>query len=72
MKACRGCGGADLHPVLDLGTVPAADHFPPADQPVTEAESSHPLRMDLCAACGLAQLADDDTETEEPRGVEPL
>lgn len=28
--------------------------------------------MDLCLDCGLAQLADDDTETEEPRGIEPL
>jgi hypothetical protein len=27
--------------------------------------------MDLCRACGLAQLADDDTVAEEPRGVEP-
>lgn len=72
MRMCRGCAGSDLHPVLDLGAVPAADHFPPADAPVSDAESSHPLRMDLCASCGLAQLADDDTETEEPRGIEPL
>ncbi|SPM30968.1 transferase [Mycobacterium terramassiliense] len=28
--------------------------------------------MDLCAGCGLAQLASDDTITEEPRGIEPL
>lgn len=28
--------------------------------------------MDLCLECGLAQLAEDDTHTEEPRGVEPL
>ena len=27
--------------------------------------------MDVCRACGLAQLADDDTVTDEPRGVEP-
>jgi hypothetical protein len=27
--------------------------------------------MELCGACGLAQLADDDTVTSEPRGVEP-
>jgi len=32
---------------------------------------SHPLAMDVCHGCGLAQLADDDTITEEPRGVEP-
>ena len=27
--------------------------------------------MDVCRACGLAQLADDDTVADEPRGVEP-
>jgi hypothetical protein len=27
--------------------------------------------MDLCGVCGLAQLADDDTVADEPRGVEP-
>lgn len=70
-STCRACASKDLHTVLDLGSVPASDHFPPASTPMTEAESSHPLRMDMCGACGLAQLADDDTETEEPRGVEP-
>ncbi|ADG76725.1 Aminotransferase class-III OS=Tsukamurella paurometabola (strain ATCC 8368 / DSM / CCUG 35730/ CIP 100753 / JCM 10117 / KCTC 9821 / NBRC 16120 / NCIMB 702349 / NCTC 13040) OX=521096 GN=Tpau_0071 PE=4 SV=1 [Tsukamurella paurometabola] len=69
--ACRGCGSGDLHRVLDLGAVPAADHFPPAESPVTQEESAHPLAMDLCGACGLAQLAADDTVTDEPRGVEP-
>jgi C-methyltransferase C-terminal domain/Putative zinc binding domain len=68
---CRGCGRRDLDRVLDLGRVPAADNFPPAGQPVTPQEASHPLAMDLCACCGLAQLAYDDTETAEPRGVEP-
>jgi glutamate-1-semialdehyde 2,1-aminomutase len=68
---CRACGAADLHRVLDLGAVPAADYFPPADEPVAAGESTHPLAMDLCGHCGLAQLADDDTVTEEPRGVEP-
>ncbi|CAN5137092.1 class I SAM-dependent methyltransferase [soil metagenome] len=72
MNTCRGCDGSALEPVLDLGQVAAADHFPPADSPVVDTESSHPLRMDLCTECGLAQLADDDTETEEPRGIEPL
>ncbi len=71
MSACRGCGGQALERVLDLGEVPAADHFPPAGTPVTAAEMAHPLAMDFCPACGLAQLADDDTVTEEPRGVEP-
>jgi hypothetical protein len=72
MNRCRGCSGSTLVPVLDLGRVAAADHFPLAETPVGETESSHPLRMDLCTGCGLAQLADDDTQTEEPRGIEPL
>lgn len=68
---CRACGHDGLHRVLDLGAVPAGDHFPPADAPIEPAETSHHLAMDLCARCGLAQLAEDDTCAEEPRGVEP-
>ncbi|MFE3317749.1 methyltransferase domain-containing protein [Nocardia sp. NPDC059195] len=71
-RRCRGCAKIALTPLLDLGSVPAADHFPPRDTPVADTESGHPLRMDQCAACGLAQLADDDTVTAEPRGIEPL
>ncbi|GAB3133862.1 class I SAM-dependent methyltransferase [Tsukamurella serpentis] len=51
--------------------MPAADCFPPAASEVSGEESGFPLAMDLCAGCGLAQLADDDTVTDEPRGVEP-
>jgi hypothetical protein len=69
--SCRACGRSDLERVLDLGRVPAADNFPPAGEPMTPEEASHPLAMDLCVDCGLAQLAYDDTETAEPRGVEP-
>jgi hypothetical protein len=72
MSTCRGCSGTELHRVLDLGNVPAADSFPLATEPVSPAESAHRLAMDLCARCGLAQLASDDTVTEEPRGIEPL
>lgn len=68
---CRACGNRGLHRVLDLGTVPAADDFPLAQTPVAPGEVDHPLAMDMCAECGLAQLADDDTVTSEPRGVEP-
>lgn len=71
MTACRGCESTDLSRVLDLGNVPAADNFPLIAQPVSAEESSHPLAMDLCSRCGLAQLAHDDTVTSEPRGVEP-
>lgn len=51
--------------------MPAADWFPPVEQPYAPAEAAHPLAMLLCADCGLAQLGADDTVTEEPRGVEP-
>lgn len=71
MSTCRACGGHRLRRVLELGRVPAADHFPPADEPVSDREALYPLAMDLCDACRLAQLAEDDTVTAEPRGVEP-
>jgi hypothetical protein len=71
MNGCRGCGKSDTSRVLDLGRVPAADFFPLATDPVRADEASHALAMDVCRACGLAQLADDDTITDEPRGVEP-
>jgi hypothetical protein len=71
MIACRGCGKTNLSRVLDLGKVPPADHFPLATEPVSSDEASHALAMDLCGDCGLAQLADDDTITDEPRGIEP-
>lgn len=68
---CRGCGAQALRRVLDLGLVPQAKHFPPASQAITAAESGYPLAMDLCTSCGLAQLADDDTISDEPVGLEP-
>lgn len=70
-RGCRGCGAGPLTRVLDLGKMPAADDFPALDAAETEIESAHPLAMDYCLACGLAQLAEDDTVTAEPRGVEP-
>jgi hypothetical protein len=70
MNGCRACGEAALVRVLDLGEVPPAKHFPLATDPVY-ADEVDPLAMDLCQACGLAQLADDDTVTDEPRGMEP-
>lgn len=69
---CRGCAGSDTVRVLDLGCTPAADHFPPEWSAIDSCESAHPLAMELCRRCGLAQLAQDDTTPEEPQGVEPL
>ncbi|MGW0022996.1 transferase [Rhodococcus sp. NPDC003383] len=71
MNACRGCGMPNLQRVLDLGQVPAADSFPRVSDSVRDDEACHSLAMDLCTVCGLAQLADDDTTTAEPRGIEP-
>jgi C-methyltransferase C-terminal domain/Putative zinc binding domain len=66
---CRSCHSANGDIVLDLGDQPAADHFPPADEPGPD--PAYPLQMWLCAGCGLAQLLVDPTVPEEPRGAEP-
>lgn len=68
---CRACGSLRLETVLDVGAVAAADRFPPATTPVAADETGHPLSMALCRTCSLAQLVDDDTVADEPRGVEP-
>ncbi|WP_182347884.1 class I SAM-dependent methyltransferase [Tomitella gaofuii] len=69
--ACRGCKGRELVPVLDLGSVPAADHFPSTDGPAGTRDPVYPLMMTVCRTCALAQLDSDVTTPEEPRGVEP-
>jgi len=55
--------------VLDLGEMPAGDTFPPVSS--SGPDPVYPLRMWQCAACGLAQLAEDPTTPVEPRGIEP-
>jgi hypothetical protein len=67
--ACRACRSQAGQIVLDLGDQPASDRFPPGDDPGPDAV--HLLQMWLCAGCGLAQLLDDPTVPEEPRGTEP-
>src|ERR1700748_1011958 len=67
--ACRACGGSAGHLVLDLGRQPACDYFPRADDPGPD--PVYPLQMWLCSSCGLAQLLEDPTVPEEPRGAEP-
>ena len=66
---CRSCRSPDGEIVLDLGDQPAADHFPPLQDPGPD--PAYPLQMWLCAGCGLAQLLVDPTVPEEPRGAEP-
>lgn len=67
--ACRACRGERGTTVLDLGDQPPADHFPPAGDAGPDARFA--LSMWWCQRCGLAQLAEDETTTAEPRGVEP-
>ena len=55
--------------VLDLGSQPACDYFPTYDDPGPD--PVYPLQMWLCSHCGLAQLLDDPTVPEEPKGAEP-
>src|ERR1700744_4830015 len=66
---CRACGTSEGQLVLDLGEQPACDYFPPCDDPGPD--PVYPLQMWLCSRCGLAQLLDDPTVPEEPRGTEP-
>lgn len=66
---CRSCAAESGAVVLDIGAQPACDYFPLADEPGPD--PAYPLQMWLCAVCGLAQLVDDPTDAEEPRGVEP-
>jgi hypothetical protein len=66
---CRACASTQGEIVLDLGEMPAADAFPLHEDPGPDPE--FPLRMWQCARCGLAQLAEDPTTPDEPRGVEP-
>lgn len=67
--ACRFCSGTAGDVVLDLGEQPSSELFPGADQPGPD--PLLPLRMWLCAGCGLAQLIGADDVTEEPLGFEP-
>lgn len=66
---CRSCSGRDGELVLDLGAQPACEYFPPLTDPGPD--PVFPLRLWFCAACGLAQLADDAELPDEPAGTEP-
>ncbi|GAA0940631.1 class I SAM-dependent methyltransferase [Pseudonocardia zijingensis] len=67
--ACRSCHRTDGDIVLDLGAQPSSELFPKIDDPGPD--ELYPLRMWLCANCGLAQLADDADVPEEVVGSEP-
>jgi SAM-dependent methyltransferase len=54
---CRHCGACDLQPVVDLGTSPPSNAFPPiGTDPRTEARL--PLRAVVCPQCWLMQTED--------------
>lgn len=67
--ACRACRGLTGDLVVDLGQQPACDYFPAAGTPGPD--PVYPLALWVCATCGLAQLLEDPTVPEEPKGVEP-
>jgi hypothetical protein len=67
---CCACGSRSTTIVLDLGSVPVADAFAARSSPPA-ADVRHPLAMAMCADCGLAQIAHDDTAPEQPLGIEP-
>ncbi|MDN5749355.1 MAG: class I SAM-dependent methyltransferase, partial [Pseudonocardia sp.] len=69
MIRCRSCAATAGVVVLDLGDQPACEFFPRFDDPGPE--PVFPLRLWLCAGCGLAQLADDVVLPDEPVGAEP-
>lgn len=66
---CRFCSSVSGEIVLDLGSRPSAELFPKNGDPGPD--PTFPLRMWLCADCGLAQLADLADVPEEPTGDEP-
>lgn len=69
ISRCRFCRSGSGEVVLDLGRQPSSELFPPPGD--AAADRRYPLRMWLCAECGLAQLADDADVPEEPLGDEP-
>ncbi|HEX4252366.1 MAG TPA: methyltransferase domain-containing protein [Pseudonocardia sp.] len=66
---CRCCVSARGDLVLDLGEQPPSECFPALADPAPDLVA--PLRLWLCADCGLAQLADRARLPEEPVGLEP-
>lgn len=55
IRGCRGCGGQDLVPVIDLGRMPLADALLGDDQQI-ESEQRYPLTVVFCDGCTLVQI----------------
>jgi SAM-dependent methyltransferase len=56
-ETCRTCGKSTLELVLDLGKTPLANDFITPSE-VAQYKTFLPLRLCVCRACTLAQLAD--------------
>jgi 2-polyprenyl-3-methyl-5-hydroxy-6-metoxy-1,4-benzoquinol methylase len=54
---CRACGGTQLEPLLDLGSMPLAGGFLASEQDFAD-EATYELRIDICAECCLVQIVD--------------
>jgi hypothetical protein len=66
---CRGCGDPAPRRVVDLGSQPASDDFPPIGAP--EPDARWPLELWWCPRCALVQLGPIEALLEEPvRAVE--
>ncbi len=65
---CRGCGSSRLSLVLDLGSQPASDHFPPLSDMAPD--PCWPLALTMCADCSLVQLDHISPAPQEPLAVE--
>ena len=53
--ACKGCGTAGLHPVLDLGNMPPSDRLLSKEQ-LSRPERKFPLELAFCPHCTLVQI----------------
>ncbi len=62
---CRSCDQPAPELVVDLGSVPASDHFPERADPAPDPR--WPLRLYLCPACHLVQLGPEGSAEPEPQ-----
>lgn len=66
---CRSCASTEITRELDLGEVPASDHFPSVD--TASPDPSWPLELWVCHRCHLIQLGPaTELPPEEPGPVD--
>jgi SAM-dependent methyltransferase len=58
LSPCRSCGSIQCRLVLDLGQQPLANRLLRPDE-LSTFEPRFPLRLQICTACWLLQIADD-------------